>query len=116
MSILEAEYVAVSQGVREGIWICRFVNEFLPESVVRKIKILDDNKTSLTLIRDLESQNYTKYINVIHQHVRELIKNRKLVIEWISNSNMLADGLIKAFFVRPFKKHCEEWGLIKRKG
>ena len=77
--------------------------------------MLDDNKTSLTLIRDLESQNCTKYINVIHQHIRELIKNRKLAIEWISNSNMLVDGLIKAFFVRSFKKYCEEWGLIKKK-
>ena len=69
------------------------------------MKMLSDNKTSLTLIRDPESQNYIKHINVIHHHVQEFVENRELATKWISNSNMLADSLIKVFLAGSFKKH-----------
>ena len=69
------------------------------------MKILGDNKTSHTLTRDLESQNCTKHIDVIHHHVRELVENRELAIEWIFSSNMLADNLTKALPIGPFKKY-----------
>ena len=39
-------------------------NKLLPEQAVRKIEMLDDNKMSLTLTRDPESQNCTKHIDV----------------------------------------------------
>ena len=43
--------------------------------------MLGDNKTSFTLIKDPESQNHTKHIDVIYHHIRELVENEKLVIE-----------------------------------
>lgn len=55
MSTLEAKYVAMSHGAREGVWIRRFLNKLLPKQAVRKIEILEDNKTSLTLTKDPES-------------------------------------------------------------
>ena len=72
------------------------------------MKILDDNKMSLTLMRDLESQNRTNHIVVIHQHVLQLVENGELAIKWISSLNILVDGLTKALLTRPFKKHGEE--------
>ena len=39
-------------------------DELLPKQVVRKIEMLNDNKTSLTLTRDPVSQNCTKHIDV----------------------------------------------------
>lgn len=56
-STSEAEYVAVSQGAREGVWVRQFLNELLPEEAVREMKMLGNNETSLTLTRDPESQN-----------------------------------------------------------
>ena len=41
----------------------------LSKQVVKKMNIHSDNKTSLTLTRDLASQNCTKNIDVIHQHI-----------------------------------------------
>ena len=107
-STSEAEYVAMNHGAREGVWIQRLLNKLLSEQVIRRMEMLGDNKTSLTLTRDPESQNRTKHINVIYHHIQELMENRELAIEWISSSNMLADGLTKALPVGPFKKHREE--------
>ena len=41
-----------------------FPDELLPEQAGRKMEMLDDNKTSVTLTKDLVSQNRTKHINV----------------------------------------------------
>lgn len=43
--------------------------------------MLGDNETSLILTRDLESQNYTKYIDVMYYYVQKLIENGELGIE-----------------------------------
>lgn len=47
----------MSQDVREDVWIQRFVNKLLPDKTVRMMNILGDNKTSLTLTQNPESQN-----------------------------------------------------------
>ena len=88
------------------------MNELLPEQAIKKMEMLGDKETSLILTRDLESQNCTKRIYVIHHHIQELVENGELAIEWISNSNMLVHGLTKALPAGLFKRHQEEWGLI----
>ena len=110
-STSEAEYVAMSHGAREGVWIRRFLNELLPKEAIRRIEMLGDNETSLTLTKDPESQNRTKHIDVMHHHVRELVENGELGIEWVPSSSMLADGLTKSLPVASFKRHRDEWGL-----
>lgn len=110
-STSEAEYVAVSHGAREGVWMRRFLIELPPEQAVRKMEMLGDNETSLTLTKDHESQYRTKHIDVMHHHIRELVEEGELGIEWIHSSSMLADGLTKALPAGPFKKHREEWSL-----
>lgn len=90
------------------MWIRRLLNELLPDNAVRKMKMLGDNETSLTLTRDPESQNRTKHIDVMHHHVRGLGEDGELAIEWISSSDMLADSLTKALPAGPFKRHCGE--------
>ena len=111
-STLEAEYMAMSYRAREDVWIRRLLNELLPKQAIRKMEMLGDNETSLTLTRNLESQNCTKHIDIMHHHIRELVENGQLAIEWISSSNMLADGLMKALPAGPFKRYREEWGLV----
>lgn len=103
--------MAISHGVREDVSIQRFLNELLLEQAIRNIEMLGDNKTSLTLTKDRKSLNCTKHIDVMHYYIRGLVDNRELEIEWIPNSLMLADRLIKAWPARPFKKHQDEWGL-----
>lgn len=58
-------------------------------------------------MRDLESQNRTKHIDMIYHHIQKLVKNRELAIKWISSSNMLTDGLTKALlaFLKDIKRN-----------
>lgn len=43
--------------------------------------MLGNNKIRLTLTKNLENQNYIKYINMMHHYMKRLIKNRELKIE-----------------------------------
>lgn len=40
------------------------LNKLFLKQAIRKIEMLNNNKTSLILIKDPESQNRTKYINM----------------------------------------------------
>ena len=93
----------MSHRAREGVWIQKFLNKLLSEQTVKRIEILSDNKISFTLIKDLESQNCTKHIDVMYYHVRGLVQDGELGIKWISNSSIFADGLIKVLITRFFK-------------
>lgn len=61
--------------------------------------MLGGYQTSFTLTKNLESQNQIKHIDVIHYHICELVKDKKLEIKRILSSKMLADGLIKALSI-----------------
>lgn len=67
--------------------------------------MLGNNETSILLTRDFKSQNQKKYIDVMHHHIRRLIADGKLAIDWIKSSAILADGLTKAFSAAFFKKY-----------
>lgn len=72
---------------------------------------MEDNKTNLTLTKDLESWNCTKHIDVMYYHIQGLVEDGELGIEWISNLSMLANGLTKSLSATTFKKYQEKWGL-----
>lgn len=56
----------------------QFLNELLFDQTVRKIEMLRDNKTSFILIKNPESQNCTKHINVIYYYIQKLVDDREL--------------------------------------
>lgn len=77
------------------------------------MNMLGDNKTSLTLTKDPESQNRTKQIDFMHHHIRGLVEEGELAMNWIPSAMMLADSLTKALPTGPFKKYREEWSLVE---
>lgn len=80
---------------RENVWIQRFLNELLSEEAIRKMNILGDNQTSLTMIKNPESQNCITHINILNYYIQRLVEDRKLRIEWIVSSLTLANSLTK---------------------
>lgn len=87
------------------------MNELLLEQAIRRMQIFRDNDTNLVLTRILESQNPIKHIDVMYYYIQGLIEDGKLEITWICSSLILAEGLTKVLFVKPFKRHQDNWGL-----
>lgn len=61
-SMIEAEYIAHDHAVKEVVWIWKIVNKMGLE--VENIILHDDNKMSINLTMNVESQHCTKYIDV----------------------------------------------------
>ncbi len=57
------------------------------------------------LKKNLKSQNHIKHIDIIYQHIRGFIEDRKLAIEQILSLNILTNGLTKVLIIGYFKKH-----------
>lgn len=73
--------MAISHEAKKGVWIGRFLNKLLSKQSIRKIEMLNSNKTNLMFTRDLKSQNCTKHMNIMHHHVQVLVEDEKLKIE-----------------------------------
>ena len=58
LSTIEAQYIALSEAVNEGIWLKGFWNE---QSIV---KIYCDNQSTIHLSKNLQFHSRTKHINV----------------------------------------------------
>lgn len=83
----------------------RFLNKLLSNHIVKKMKILRDNKINLTLIKVLKNQNCIKYINIINYHIQRIINDKNLEIKQIKSFYILADKFTKAIPTRSFKKY-----------
>lgn len=67
------------------------------------MEILGNNKINLILTKDLESQNCTKHINIMHHYLQGLVEKGELGNKWIPSLLIFADGLTKAFSTGFFK-------------
>ena len=103
-SSTEAEYIALGHAVREAVWIRRFINEIEIE-VIGELTLFGDNKMSIALTKNTESQHQTKHIDVQHHYIRELVNEREFTVKWIPRSKMLADGMTKALPNETFRRH-----------
>ncbi len=100
-STTEAEYIALGHVAREVVWIRRFINEFEIETI-EHLTLNGDNEMSIALTKNVESQHYTKHINVQYHYIRELVNEGKLIVKWIPGSEMLADGMTKRLPTKTF--------------
>ena len=96
--IIEAEYLALGHASREGVRICRFLNEMaLGKGLATEMSINGDDElrrgevltteltingdeSSLSLTKNPEGQSRTKHIDVQHHYIRELINEGELIV------------------------------------
>ena len=78
---------------------------------VKDVMLYGDNKISIALTKNAESQHLTKHIDVLHHYIRELVNEKKLTIVWIPGSKMLADGMTKSLPTEMFRKYRALLGM-----
>lgn len=110
-STTEAEYLVLGYAAQESIWIRRFLNQLHLLEPIEACTIHGDNKTSIILTKNAESQARTKHIDVQHHYIRELVADKEVTIEWICSASMLADGFTKALSVDNFRRHKSLLGM-----
>jgi len=98
LSTMEAEYVAGSATVQEGVWLRKFLWEF--SIVARAQELYCDSSATIVYSKDPKYHGKTKHIDTRYHFVRHMIVRKEVILKHISTSLMVADPLTKPILVR----------------
>ena len=112
LSTTEAEYIAMSQSLRDVLPIMFLIAE-IKERGFRVIatvpnvfcKVFEDNSGALELARLPKLRPRTKHINVVYHHFREHVRNGLIKIYPIGTKEQTADVLTKPLPQNDFQRH-----------
>ncbi|KAK9078793.1 hypothetical protein SSX86_002851 [Deinandra increscens subsp. villosa] len=109
LSTTEAEYVSLTEAVKEGIWLRGFVNELrLSQS---KTVIKCDNQGVVQLSKFNVKFDKTKHINVKLHFIRDIIKAGEVKVENVRSDENASDMLTKALPCSKFENCLKLVGI-----
>ncbi|KAJ9542762.1 hypothetical protein OSB04_029268 [Centaurea solstitialis] len=112
LSTTEAEYMAVSEVVKEGVWLKGFFGELCERLKVEEV--FCDNQGAVLLTKDRVLHDRTKHIDIRHHYVREVVARDDLKVVKISTDDNAADMLTKPLPVAKFNLCLDLVGVEKR--
>lgn len=112
LSSTEAEYMSLSHGIKEALYLQKLVRE-LNLNELDKVKIFVDNNGAIKLAESNLHHSRTKHIDIQHHFIKDVLKDNEFVkLEKISTSDMCADIFTKAL---PATKHFKCMEMINLK-
>lgn len=102
LSSTEAEYVALTEAVKEALWLRGFISEL--GFVQKKVSIHCDSQSAIHLTKNSVFHERTKHIDVKLHFVRDILTKELVEIVKISTDVNPADMLTKVIPVGKFKK------------
>ncbi len=98
LSSMEAEFVALTDAVKELIWFQRILKECYALNIVKDnsvSKLLVDNQASIDFVKSPIENYKTKHIDIKLFFVRELVDKKLFDIFHVSSKRNLADAFTK---------------------
>ena len=109
LSTTEAEYIGLTNSIKEIIWLKQVLSELKRDKI--QLKIFCDNKSTICLSRNPEFHSRTKHIDIRFHFIRNAIDDHKIEIMHISTEEMPADLFTKALPKVKHKKCIESLGM-----
>lgn len=98
ISTAEAEYMGISAGAQELLWVYQFIGELLNKQVINLIHtptLYCDNQAAIIISKNDVHHHRTKHIDIKHHFIRDHVKQKKIIIKWIPGIDQVADILTK---------------------
>lgn len=102
LSSTEAEYMAISDACKEGLFLRTFLYECLGEQY--NIQLFNDNQSAQKLCKNVICHARTKHIDIRHHFVRQLVSTKTVNLDFKPTIEMLADVLTKSLSNEKHKK------------
>jgi hypothetical protein len=114
LSTCEAEYMALSHTVCEGIWTRKLLKELgFPQPTTT---VHEDNQGCIALVKNPVQHHRTKHIDVKHHFIREQVEQGTFKVIYCPTHEMKADILTKGIAAPQFKHLRDLLNLRERKG
>ncbi|KAE9286444.1 hypothetical protein PF008_g26661 [Phytophthora fragariae] len=94
LSSTEAEYMALSDCVKECVWMRRLLKDIGAEQVGATV-IYEDNQGAMALAKNVGYQARTKHIDIRYHFIREKVVSNEVELEYVDTKNQLADFMTK---------------------
>lgn len=110
-SSTESEYYALSNTIKEAIWMQLFLSlTKLPYP--KTLSILCDNQSTQTIANTEAISSRTKHIDVSYHFIRQHIADGSFATVWVPTSDMVADIFTKPLLHTLFSRHRDSLGLV----
>ena len=113
-STMQAEFIAIYEGVCQGLWIRNFLSQTrIVDSIFSSpLKIFCDNSAAVFFTKNNKRSTNSKHIDLKYYSVRERVKHGEIEIAHIGTDLQLADPFTKALQVATFQKHAASIGIL----
>ena len=108
LSTAEAEYIALSQALREVIplmTLLQELNEIFPLYISKPdffCKVFEDNQSCIAMTESTKFTPRTKHIALKYHHFKSYVDSKRIRIEYIRSEDQLADIFTKPIMDRQF--------------
>ena len=103
LSSCEAEYISLSAGINEIVWIILFLSE-LGFKVPCPVPMYCDNTSASALAHNPVHHDRTKHIDIRHHRIREFILDGTVEIIYVKSADNPADIFTKSVSIAVFKR------------
>ena len=91
---MEAEYMALTKGAKQLIWLWCFIQELgIDQSQLTSLR--SNNLGTITLSQDATYHMCTKHINIAYHVIHEKVVSHEAVLTYIPTKDNIADILTK---------------------
>ena len=108
-STVEAEYIAASHAIKEGVWLGSLLEE-LGHGLTR-VQLMMDNMGCIANLQNHVLSKYTKHISVCYHQAREKVMWGQITPVYVHTEKNLADVFTKPLGCTSFMRHRDGLGL-----
>lgn len=103
LSTCEAEFMAATAAVCQGIWLKKLLSH-ITDTTPGPVNLYIDNKSAIDLAKNPVFHGRSKHIDVRYHFIRECVERGEIVINHISSDKQCADILTKAMAIAKFEE------------
>lgn len=111
LSTNEAEYVALSDGVREAVRIHRLLSDLNLRND-QPIPIRVDNRGATELVYVQGQSRRSKHIDLRYHYSPDIVNRGLITVNYLPSDQMLADGLTKPLHAPKFQRFVNMLGML----
>jgi hypothetical protein len=104
LSSTDAEVIALTECLKQAIWLRNIIKE-LQITPLQKIIIMQDNKSAIIMVQEVSKFKHSKHILTKVMYVKNMVVTQVLTVRYLSTSDMTADVLTKPVHGALFIKH-----------
>ena len=111
-SVIEVEYVAALEGVKEAVWFCNFLRdlEVIP-NLEQPMVVYYNNSGVVAKSKEPRSHKRGKHIEMKFHLIRDIVERGDVTVCKIKSEDNLVDPFTKTLSFKVFEDHLEGLGI-----